>query len=83
VSQIRGVEAAAELSRQRFGKAWQQLLAICRTRFPALLSLHDMAADLPAGLHLHHVHRPQRLLPTLLDQRAQRLQQAGRRSVVS
>ncbi|MEO6280397.1 MAG: hypothetical protein ABIP59_21595 [Roseateles sp.] len=45
-----------------------------------MLELHDMPPDVPAGLHLHHVHRSQHLLVCIGNQLAKGAQQ-GRQAL--
>jgi hypothetical protein len=40
-----------------------------------LLELHNVPPDVPAGLHLHHIHSPQRLLARIGNELAQGSQQ--------
>jgi hypothetical protein len=55
VTQIGGVKTFTELRGQSLCQCRQKSFAIRGTRLPILLKLDNMAADLPASLHLHHV----------------------------
>jgi hypothetical protein len=81
MAQVRSVEATAELSRQPLGQPRQEPRSERGTLGTALLELDDVLADLPASVYLHCIHGSQRLLPTLLDQSAQRGQQRHQRRV--
>jgi hypothetical protein len=61
IAEISLVKPLPEPPRQRFRQGRQQPLAIARPRCTALLILHDVPSDLPVGLHLDAIHRPQHL----------------------
>src|SRR5437868_11095718 len=77
VAKIGCVKSLSKLRRQPIGQRWQQPLAIGGPLSALLLEFNDMPADVPAGLHLQRIHRPQRLLAGLADQLAETAEQWG------
>jgi hypothetical protein len=75
VAQVGSIEPASELCGQSVREARQKAGTERGAPSAMLLEFDDMPAYLPAGLHLHGIHRPQRLLPGLLDQPTQGSQQ--------
>jgi hypothetical protein len=68
VAQVAFVKPLAKLLRQGLPQLRQQALAIGGPGLAALLELHDVPADVPTGLHLHHIDLAQHLLACLSDQ---------------
>jgi len=75
VAQVAFIEALAELASEGVGQIGQQSFAVGGPGSTALLELDDVPPDLPVGLHLDGIHRPQHLPTPLGDHATQRLQQ--------
>ena len=70
MAKVRNVESAPELLAEGARQKRQEPGAVHGPYGSPLLKLHDVAANLPAGLYLDDIDRPKRLLARSLDQRA-------------
>ena len=81
MTQVRGIEALAELRCQGLGQTGDESLAIGCACGTALLELDIVATDLPTGLDLDRVGTAQDAGPGVLDQGAQLAEQTGERLI--
>jgi hypothetical protein len=77
VSEIRYVEASAELSAEGIGQDRQEPSAVFSTGRSSLFEFDDVPADLPAGLDLHDIDGSQCPLPGVLNQIAKTVKKPG------
>ena len=78
---MRGIKPLTKLRRQVLSQRGQQALTIDGAGLASLLEFDEVPTQLPAGLHLHHVHRLHGALVGLLDDLAQAGQQVGETSI--
>ncbi len=76
VAKVRGVEPASELPGPRLGEHGEKSGAVFGAGSSALLEFHDVPADLPAGLNLNRIDRPERPVACAPNQLAEVMEQS-------